>query len=147
MATNSYSKAYTEVLEILNHLSEEEYSKIPIEKIEFYKNNMDKEYDYKINPEVDLEKQYISNEANAILITLFRDYFATDKQREILKNLLRQNQDKLEQEKREKYNPNNIFKENIRLNAINKQMQVVEYKEPFINKFKRFIYKLLHINY
>ena len=40
--TNNYAKAYTEVLEILSHFSDEEYSKIPIEKIEFYKNNMDK---------------------------------------------------------------------------------------------------------
>ena len=39
--TNIYAKAYTEVLEILNHFSKEEYSKIPQEKIDFYKNNMD----------------------------------------------------------------------------------------------------------
>ena len=40
--TNSYAKAYTEVLEILSHFSAEEYSKIPQEKINFYKNNMKK---------------------------------------------------------------------------------------------------------
>ena len=31
--TNNYAKAYTEVLEILSHFSDEEYSKIPIEII------------------------------------------------------------------------------------------------------------------
>ena len=46
---NTYAKAYTEVLEILKYFSEEEYSKIPQEKIEFYKNNMDKNYNYNIN--------------------------------------------------------------------------------------------------
>ena len=41
---NNYSKAYTEVLEIIKYFPEEEYSKIPKEKIDFYKKNMDKNY-------------------------------------------------------------------------------------------------------
>ena len=111
---NTYAKAYTEVLEILKYFSEEEYSKIPQEKIEFYKNNMDKDYNYNINPNIDLSKQYISKEANAILITLFRDYFATESQKKTLNNLLNQNQNKLENIRREKYNSNNIFSKNYR---------------------------------
>ncbi len=47
---------------------------------------MDKKYNYKINPEVNLAEQEISKEANAILITLFRDYFASEKQKIALKN-------------------------------------------------------------
>lgn len=35
--TNSYAKAYKEVLEILSHFSAEEYSKIPQEKLIFIK--------------------------------------------------------------------------------------------------------------
>ena len=94
--TNSYAKAYTEVLEILSHFSKEEYSKIPQEKINFYKSNMEKNYEYSINPNIDLSKQYISKEANAILLSIFRDYFANDRQRKTLNNLLSQNQEKLE---------------------------------------------------
>lgn len=85
---NTYNKAYTEVLEILKHLPIEEYSKIPQNKINFYKSNADKNYNYIINPNIDLSKQYISKEANAILVTLFRDYFATEKQKETLNKLL-----------------------------------------------------------
>lgn len=109
---NTYAKAYTEVLEILKYFSEEEYSKIPKEKIDFYKNNMDRNYNYNINPNIDLSQQYISKEANAILISLFRDYFATENQKKTLNNLLNQNQNKLENIKREKYNSNDIFKNN-----------------------------------
>lgn len=110
--TNTYARAYTEVLEILKHFSKEEYSKIPIEKINFYKDNMDKDYIYEINPEIELSKQYISKEANAILVSLFREYFATEEQRKTLDNLLNQNQQKLEEIKREKYSVDNIFKNN-----------------------------------
>lgn len=112
--TNSYAKAYTEVLEILSHFSEEEYSKIPQEKINFYKSNMEKNYEYSIDPNIDLSKQHISKEANAILISIFRDYFANDRQRETLNNLLNQNQEKHEKIKKEKYNSDNIFINNNR---------------------------------
>ena len=96
---NLYAKAYTEVLEIINHFSEDEYKKIPKEKIDFYEKHKDRKYDFKINPNIDLAEQNISRKANAILVSLFRDYFATAKQKEILKNLLQQNQEKLEKEK------------------------------------------------
>lgn len=105
-----YSKVYTEVLEIISHFSEEEYSKIPSEKIKFYEDNKDKNYNYKINPQIDLNKQYISRETEALIVILFRDYFATPKQKDILNNLLKQNQQKTDKEKYEKYNPNDIFK-------------------------------------
>lgn len=110
---NTYSKAYTEVLEIINHFSEEEYKKIPKNKIAFFENNKDKEYNFKIDPNIDLSEQNISQNANAILVSLFRDYFATDKQKEILNNLLQQNQDKIEIEKHQKYNPDDIFNNKV----------------------------------
>lgn len=110
---NEYSKAYTEVLEIINHFSEDEYKKIPREKIDFFEKNKDKDYNFQINPNADLAEQNISQNANAILVSLFRDYFATDNQKEILKNLLKQNQEKIEIEKHEKYNPDNIFNNRV----------------------------------
>lgn len=138
--TNTYAKAYTEVLEILGQFSIEEYSKIPKEKIDFYKNNMDKDYIYKINPEIDLSQQYISKEANAILISLFRDYFATENQRKTLSNLLNQNQVKLEETKREKYNSNNLFKKNKDnvINEVKEEKSLVEIKEE--KWFKKIFY-------
>ncbi len=134
---NTYTRAYTEVIEILSHFPKEEYYKIPIEKIEFYKNNMDKEYDYKINPKVNLSEQNISKEANAILISLFRDYFATEKQKSTLENLLRQNQLKEEKEKVDRYTPNNMFKDKSTSIEISQQenVSIVKYKESFISKF------------
>lgn len=72
---NTYSKAYTEVLEIINHFSEEEYKKIPKEKIDFFEENKDKDYNFKIDPNVNLAEQNISQNANAILVSLFRDWF------------------------------------------------------------------------
>ena len=127
---NLYAKAYTEVLEIINHFSEDEYKKIPKEKIDFYEKHKDRKYDFKINPNIDLAEQNISRKANAILVSLFRDYFATAKQKEILKNLLQQNQEKLEKEKYLKYNPDNIFnKSNSNINDSKDKVALVEIKK------------------
>lgn len=136
---DKYSRAYTEVLEIISHFSEEEYSKIPSEKIKFYEDNKDKNYNYKINPKIDLQEQYISKEAESILVTLFRDHFATDKQKEILNNLLKQNQVKSDKEKYEKYNPNNIFKNIENSNSINDSEKLL----PTIIKEEKWYTKIL----
>ncbi len=145
MINNTRAKAYTEVLEIISHFSEEEYNKIPKEKIEYYENNKDDNYFFKINPNIDLSKQNISQEANTILVLLFRDFFATDKQKEILNKLLLQNEQKLEEEKRKKYDPSNIFKNNNENQYEQKNeetdLMIIE-EEKWYEKIYNFIRKL-----
>ena len=143
---SAYKKAYTEVIEIIKYFPKEEYDKIPLEKINYYKENMDKNYNFQINPNIELEKQNISKEANAILVTLFNDYFATDRQKEVLNNLLKQNQQKLEIRKYEEYNPNNLFMQSTikqqnteTLQENQKETSLVEIKESFFTKFINFI--------
>ena len=46
MKDSLYAKACTEVLEILSHFSEDDFSKIPEDKIEFLRQNSDKDYNY-----------------------------------------------------------------------------------------------------
>lgn len=133
---NTYSKAYTEVLEIINNFSEEEFKKIPQKEIDFYNKNKDANYNFKIDINKDLASQNISRETYAILVSLYRDYFATEKQKQILNNLLQQNQQKLEQEKIKKYNPDIIFKKEERnlsisdtTSEINEKLLPVETRE------------------
>lgn len=139
---NTYARAYTEVLEIIKHFTEEEYNKIPKEKIEYYENNKDTNYTFKINPDIDLDKQNISKKAYAILISLFRDYFATDRQKEILDNLLMQNEQKLEEEKLENFDSNGIFrkdekKEEISLTIVKKEKWYKKILDYFKSILKR----------
>ena len=150
MINNIYAKAYTEVLEILKYFPEEEYKKIPVEKINFYKSNMDKNYKFSINPEIDLATQNISKEANAIIVSLYRDYYATEEQKVKINEILDLNQKKEELEKRKKYHPDNIFRNKQQASKntqnLNATTQLVKYKENFFVKSKKFIFKLLHID-
>ena len=138
--SNAYSKAYVEVLEIISHFSEEDFKKIPKSEIDFYNENKDNEYEFKINPNIDLNEQNISREANAILVALYRDYFATESQKQILEKLLKQNEQKEEEKKREKYNPNDIFKKDKEDSKIenNNEILPIEIEEKWYQKILDF---------
>ena len=150
MITKEYAMAYKEVIEILNYVPDEDVAKIPQEKIDFYRNHMDNEYDYKIDETKDFSEQTISETTEAILACIFRDYWATPYQRErILAKERYDLENLLEEEKREKYNPDNIFKKNNDSEDVNDTettigMQMVEYKEPLYKIFINKIFSFLH---
>ena len=143
----SYARAYTEVSEILRYLPKEEYEKIPQEEIEFYSENSDKNYNFKINSNIPIEQQNISKEANAILVILFRDYIASELQKQKLERVLNYNLMQQQKIAKEQYNSNDLFKNNIENNHAPKELkqentQLVEYKKSWIktifNKIKSF---------
>ena len=111
MLDEKYSIAYSEVLEILKHISKEDYEKIPKSKIELYKTNANKDYVFNYNPTKTLDEQNVSKIAKGIIAILFRDYWATPEQRE--KIIRKQNNDRIQIkiEKTKKYNPD-VFKKN-----------------------------------
>lgn len=145
---STYSKAYTEVLEIIRHLSKEEYEKIPKEKIEFYTVNKDNNYVFKINPNINLSKQNISPEANAILVSIYKEYFANEKQKEVLNQLLIENQ-KLHNEEKVEFNPDEAFKDNLEDNNIDNDkllLPIESIDEKWYNKILDFIRSLFNKN-
>lgn len=81
MINIEYANAYSEVLEILKYISKEDYEKIPISKIQLFETNQNKEYIFEYNPNKTLEEQNVSKKAKAIIAILFRDYWATNEQK------------------------------------------------------------------
>ena len=138
----TYEMAYVEVLAVLkNFLSELEFKKIPKEKIDFFENNKDNNYHFEINKNLPIEKQYLSEKANAILVILYRDYFADEQQKETLKQILELN-DKIKEKEKQKDNENyNILfenkkaKNNIEIERRTNETSIVEVKrEKWYNR-------------
>ena len=131
MVDNKYAVAYSEVLEILKHIPLEDYNKIPKTKIELFETNANNDYTFKYDPSKTLEEQNVSNITKGIIILLFRDYWATEIQRN--KIIAKQNYDRmnLEEKKKGKYNPDNIFA-NLYKNSFtdntenNKELSLIE---------------------
>lgn len=107
---DTYEKAYTEVIELLKFFPKESVEKIPKEKLKLYLHKMDKTYNYKVDTTKSFEQQNMSEKTKAIFANIFRDYWATDYQRERIKAKEQLDKEKIEEEKRNKYNPNDIFK-------------------------------------
>lgn len=140
MVDIQYANAYTEVLEILKNISQEDYNKVPKEKINLFEQNANKEYIFDYDSTKTLEEQNVSKIARAIIAILFRDYWATDEQRDKIKAFQNNKRHQIEEENKQKYDTD-IFKN--RTNIANESqsgqaenMQLVEYKE---NIFKRII--------
>ena len=151
MVNVEYANAYSEVLEILNHIPKSDYDKIPDDMIEVFTRNNNKEYEFNYDVCKTLNEQNVSKIAKTIIAILFRDYWATPTQRE--KIIVKEKYDiaKREQEKREKYNPDDLFgkKEKIQEDSIanqEKSLSLIEYKEKnFMKKMIKKLKNLIHI--
>ncbi len=148
MESIEYAIAYKEVLEILKYIPKIDYDKIPIEKIELYKTMQDKNYNFKYNPSKTLDEQNVSKRAKAIIGLLFRDYWATEIQKQKIIAKQKYERQQIEEKKSKTFQYNDIFrnmsqKEDI-TNAISNN-SIIEYKENLftiiLNKIKN-IFKI-----
>ena len=137
------TKAYTEVLSVLNELEEEDYNKIPKEKIELYNKLSDKEYVFKYNKKEFLDTQ-ISEKAKAIIASIFIRYIANDEERDIIRKKQRETFLKEEKQK-ESIVLNDLFANNS-VEVINNKPQMelmVVKKDNFFTRIIRKVKKLL----
>lgn len=144
MITKDYAMAYTEVVKILSYVPDEDVEKIPKDKLDFYKKNMDITYDYELDETKEFEEQDMSDITKAILANIFRDYWATPYQKERIEAKEKYDLEKLEEEKRQKYNPDDIFKkkQEVRINN-NSNLPIEIKKENFFKRLINFIKRII----
>lgn len=135
---DSYIKAYTEVNCLLEYLPQSYIDKIPQKLIELIKKQSNKQYYISIDSNKSLLEQNFSPKTKDLIAVIKYNYWSTDEERQQLKKIFYENENKYQKELLEKYNPNDIFKkkesktditENIKTN-----LQMVEYKENIFIK-------------
>lgn len=132
-----YSKAYSEVLEVLRYIPKVDLVKIPKDEIMFYIKNMDNKHNYKYNFNKPFEDQKLMRLSKIIISNIYIKYLAKNKE-ELLENE-RKEILKLEEENRKIYNTDNIFRNkylNIQeedTNNENNSLIVIE-KQGFFRK-------------
>ena len=72
---DNYSKAYKEVIEILNFVPKESVDKIPQRMIDTFKAKMDQNYDFKVDINKSFEEQELLDETKAIFANIFNIFF------------------------------------------------------------------------
>ena len=144
MVDIKYANAYSEILEILKYLTPEDYEKIPKEKIEVFETYANKDYSFNYDPDKTLQEQNVSKTARTIIGILFRDYWASEEQRDKIIKFQQQERIRIEKEKQERYKSEDIFKNNNEIQPT-EEVALVEVKEEKwyekVFKFFRKIFK------
>lgn len=113
MVTKEFAEASAEINEILKYMPKEEVEKIPSKLREFFKEVSSKDYVTNINPDLPLDEQQIKEKTKDIIALIYRNYWCSEEERKELDQKLIENDRMFEEELREKYNPDNIFKNNV----------------------------------
>ena len=136
-------KAYAEVDEILYLLDKKYLERVPLKIRNFFKKFKLKDNNPNINIEVPLNEQCLQRKTFVFLAILYLNYWCNSEEEK--QDLLRQFSDngkRKEQELREKYNPENLFKKE-KINTKQEQMDIIEYKKD--NFIKRILSRILKI--
>lgn len=143
MDTQISNVIMSEVLDVLNKFNDEDIKKIPKKFIEYLKENSDKNYINNIDYKKPIRELKLHDETIYILDMICINYWCeNDLQKKEFLCQLNKNEQKYQEKLREKYNPDNLFKnqnnssEKIQDN-ISTKTAMVEYKE------KNFIQRLL----
>lgn len=141
-----YAKAYTELYEILKNISENDLNKIPNEILNMLEEKRDKEYEFKLQENIEFENQELLRETKILLAILYRDYWATKEEKEKIMQKWKSDIIKSEEEKKIKYNK--LFKnkkEQISEQKNDNNLPIEVKKESVFEKIISFIKKYFKI--
>lgn len=145
-------ESYTEVLTILNYMETEYQEKIPKKLIDFFERNSAKDYKFDIDLAIPLKEQKLKAKTLSLLAMLNLNYWCkSDEEKQELIKHYSENEKKYQEELREKYNPDNIFKKHnqeksVEENIVKEELAMVEYKESIWKKFINKIKSIFHIS-
>lgn len=143
---NNLSKAYSEVLEILSYMEQKYIDMIPKKLLDLFNAEKDKNYKININPKIPLTEQKLQRKTLALLAMLNLHYWCeSEEEKQELLKLYAENDKKKEEELREKYNPDNLFKKKETNKSVENENNtaLIEYKKE--NFFKKVLNKIMSL--
>jgi len=142
----NYKKCLVEVDEILKHLSEEDYKKIPINLLNIIKENKDKTYVWEYDETKSLREQMLSRDTVVILSFINLEYLLTDEQKLLMEQIYKLNNTKLEKEQL-KFSGIDIFNNKDEIhsknNLENSNKNIADIRPYNDNIFKRIFKKII----
>lgn len=138
----------TDISIIISMMPSQMQDKISQKLKDFIENNKAENYSSNINPTVPLKEQILKKETKAMLGIIYRDYLCSEEQRRKLLENEKTEIEEYERELREKYNPDNLFKnktKEVEEEIATKETALVNYKEGFFSRLKNLIYRLFNI--
>lgn len=142
MIDEVYRNSFKEVYDILGNTEKELVEKIPEHFMNLLKENMNENYKTNIRTDVDIDKQKLSKETEAILALIYRSYWATDEEKNEVKE--KEIKEKIEQQRKYQENLKETFEKNKNINniTVDKNLMVIK-KENFIKRILNKIWRKL----
>mgnify|MGYP005798147963 FL=1 len=147
MVTKELSEAAVEINSIFENMSIALLSKIPENFRNFFIEIASENYKFEYNKTVSLNEQKLLPKTKGILALIYRDYLCNELEKERYNKKYTRVILLKEQEKNEKYDPNNLFKAKITENNCSDiNILPIEYKKTsllkkIIEKFKNILKK------
>jgi len=155
MVSLEFSEGISETLDVLKHTNRVYVDKISRKFMEFLEKNKSDSYSSNLDHSKKLNEMNLKEKTKDILAVIYMNYWCTPQQKAEYSELLRENERKYQEELREKYNPDNIFRNDTQQQNIiqdnasdessNINLDMIKYKESFfskiINKIKSIINK------
>ena len=138
----------TDISIIISMMPSQMQDKISQKLKDFIENNKAENYSSNINPTVPLKEQILKKETKAMLGIIYRDYLCSEEQRRKLLENEKTEIEECERELREKYNPDNLFKnktKEVEEEIATSETALTDYKEGFFSRLKNLIYRLFNI--
>ncbi len=135
----TYANSYSEVLTILDNI-EDGYEKMPLSVINNFKKNCNPNYIYQLNRNLPIAEQKMLDTTKAILSVLFRNYWATNEQREVILQHEKNARISIENEKIRKYGKT-VFSTKTE-NKLKPRDEMIVYKENIISRIMNRINRL-----
>lgn len=137
-----YTKSLVEVSEVINHLKEEDLSKIPDDVILMINENKDKNYEWKYDNTKSLKEQNLSRTSIVILSYINMEYLLNEQQKQFMEKLHSYNEAKLKEKSNENNDYSDLFKKDKNGPVVEQQALIKVEKEKWYNKLLKRIKKL-----
>lgn len=142
---------YSEVYQILNLLGNDYIDKLPTSLINMLREKREVNYNPEYTDDIPLNEQNIKKETMSIIALLYLNYWCEDENEKLeVKQILKSNEDNYQLELRERYNPDNIFKnykqESKKVDAnIDDETSMIPYKKSIFRKIINKLKSAFHI--
>lgn len=147
-ANINYIQAYTEFNCLLEYLPQPYIDKLPKKLIELIKRQSNEQYKINIDTRKSLLEQGFSKKTKDLIAVIKYNYWSTDEEKQQLKKIFYDNENKYQKELLEKYNQESLFKKSSlhqEKNTTQEQVALVEYKESIFNKLINKIKSIFNI--
>lgn len=136
MVTKELSEAAVEFNSILEYTSEDLKNKIPKKFLDFLQSIQSETYKFEYDKTKKLDEQNLKPKTRGLIALVYQDYICNETEKEEYIQKSQKIIQQIEENKREKYNPNDIFKDKKIDNDkdTTNTVEIAEYKKSIIKK-------------